>query len=112
MSKNMQLKVLVTSCYENDIENAYPNLARSLRHLDADLVRRNPSLYELAGQADMLLYRHDGTSLRDALLPYKDKLRTTYNAIQKNIADWNLSQADKLLYSLEDLFEEIESILD
>ncbi|MBU2621037.1 MAG: hypothetical protein KKD92_01785 [Proteobacteria bacterium] len=32
--------------------------------------------------------------------------------IQENIADWNLAQADKLLYGIEDTFDEIESELD
>lgn len=32
-------------------------------------------------------------------------------SIEENIADWNLAQADRLLYNLEDLFDEIESEL-
>ncbi len=112
MSKNMQLTVTVRSYYEKDLEGTYPKLARYLRHLDSSLVNRNPSLYELVGQLDQLLYRFDGTPVREVLLRHGDKLRNVYKIIQENIADWNLAQADKLLYSIEDTFDEIESELD
>jgi len=108
---HMQLTVKVNPYYEKSLEGTYSKLGRCLRHIDEDLASRNPSLYELAGQVDLLLYRFDGTQLRDVLLPYKDKLRDIHNAIQENIAVWNLAQADKLLYSLEDIFDAIESNL-
>ncbi|MCP3929800.1 MAG: hypothetical protein GY705_11940 [Bacteroidetes bacterium] len=111
MSKHMQLTVTIKPFYKKSIEGTYSMLGGCLRHLDEDLANQNPSLYELAGQVDKLLYRSDGTKLREVLLPYKDKLKKTYNAIQENIADWNLAQADKHLYSLEDIFDEIESNL-
>ena len=108
----MQLTVIVSPYYEKDLEGTYPKLARYLRHLDSSLASRNPSLYELAGQLDQLLYRFDGTPLREVLFRHGDNLRNLYKNIQENIADWNLAQADKLLYSIEDTFDEIESELD
>jgi hypothetical protein len=112
MSKYMQLTVTVRPYYQKDLEGTYPKLVRHLRHLDSNLANRNPSLYELVGQFDQLLYRFDGTPLREVLLQYREKLQNVYKSIQKNIADWNLAQADKLLYSIEDTFDEIESELD
>ena len=112
MSKHMQLTVIVRPFYERDLEGTYPRLARYLRHLDADLVNQNPSLYELAGQLDQLLYRFDGSPLREVILKHSARLRQAHKHIQENIADWNLSQADKFLFSLEDTFDEIESELD
>lgn len=97
MSKNMQLTINVRPYYKKALEGTYPKLWRYLRHKDSSLANRDPSLYELAGLLDQLLYRFDGTSLREALLQHQDKLRKTYKSIQDNIADWNLSQADKLL---------------
>ena len=35
-------------------------------------------------------------------------IRNLYKNIEKNIADWNLAQADLLLYKLEDIFDKIE----
>ncbi len=108
----MQLRVTVQPDLENGLEKNYPGLARNLRYQDADLVDRNPSPYELAGLIDQLLYRYDGTPLRDVLLRHKDKLKALYKGIQENIADWNLAGADKLLYGIEDIFDEIESELE
>jgi hypothetical protein len=108
----MQLKVTVSPYYEKDFEGTYPNLARHLKVLDAALVKRNPSLYELAGKVDNLLYAFDGTPLREVLLRYKEKLNALHKSIEENIADWHLAQADRLLHSVEDIFSELESALD
>ena len=112
MSKHMQLTVTVRPYYQRDMEGTYPKLARHLGHLAADLVKEDPSLYELVGQLDQLLYRFEGTPLREVLLRHREGLLATYKSIQENIADWNLAQADRLLYGLEDAFDEIESELD
>ncbi len=112
MSKYMQLTVTVRPYYQKDLQGTYPKLARDLGYLDSGLATRNPSLYELVGQLDQLLYRHDGTPLKEVLLRHSEKLRSQYKMIQDNIADWKLAQADKLLYNFEDIFDEIESELE
>ena len=112
MSKHMQLTIDVRPFYKKDMEATYPKLSNNLSRLDASLVDRNPSLYELVGQLDKLLYRFDGTQLREVLLRHKDKLHNAYKSIEENIADWHLDQADKFLYSIEDIFDEIELELD
>ncbi|MEJ2673136.1 MAG: hypothetical protein P8168_13245 [Deltaproteobacteria bacterium] len=111
MSKYMQLTVTVNSYYQQNLEDAYPNLARRLKALDQDLVKRNPSLYALAGQLDKLLYKFDGTPVRDVLLRYKDDLRSLHKTIEAALADWNLTRADQALYQMEDIFDKIESEL-
>lgn len=112
MSKNMQITVTIRPFYEKDFEGTYPKLGRALRYVDPDYINQNPSLYEVIEQIDKLLYRIDGTSIREILIPHKDNLKNIFSTIQKHIANWNLSEADKLLYSIEDIFEEIESELD
>jgi hypothetical protein len=111
MSKYMQLTVTVRPYYPKDLEGTYPKLERHLRRLDAELVKRDPSLYELVGQLDQLLFRSEGTQLREVLLRHREKLRNLHKSIQENTADWKLAQADRLLYSIEDIFDEIESEL-
>ena len=111
MSKYMQLKVTVNPYYQNTLADNYPNLAHRLKALDLDLVERNPSLYELAGQLDKLLYKFDGTPVREVLLRHRENLRGLHKNIEENIADWNLAQADRLLYEMEDIFDKIESEL-
>jgi len=112
MSKYMQLTVTVTPYYQENLEDTYPNLARRLKALDSDLADRNPSLYAIAGQLDKLLYKFDGTPVREVLLRHRENLRTLHKSIEENIADWNLAQADQLLYKMEDLFDKIESELE
>lgn len=112
MSKNMQLTVSVRPYYKKNLESTYPKLGSYLKNHKSWPVNRNPSLYELAGQLDQLLYQFDGTLLREVLLLHQDKLREACKVIQDNIADWNLAQADKLLYRIEDTFDEIEAELD
>jgi hypothetical protein len=112
MSKYMHLTVTVLPYYPRDLEETYPKLARHLKSLASDLVARNPSLYEIAGQLDKLLYTFDGTPLRDVFLRHRENLRTIYKSIEENIADWNLAEADRLLYKIEDAFDQIESELD
>lgn len=109
MSKYMHLTITILPHYQNDLGETYPNLARRLRTLASDLVERNPSLYEIAGQLDKLLYTFDGTPLREVLLRHRDNLQNLHKSIEENIANWNLAQADRLLYKLEDEFDKIES---
>ncbi len=111
MSKYMQLTVSVNSYYQKNLGDTYPNLARRLKALDSGLVEQNPSLYAVAGQIDKLLYKFDGTPVRDVLLRHKENLRNLHKNIEKDIADWNLAQADRLLYEMEDVFDKIESEL-
>lgn len=108
----MQLTVTVNPYYQKNLEDSYPNLARRLKALDQDLAERNPSLYELAGRVDKLLYKFDGTPVREVLLRHRENLKNLHKNIEENIADWNLAQADRLLYQLEDIFDKIESELE
>lgn len=112
MSKYLHLTVTVLPYYQTDLEGTYPNLARRLRTLARDLVERNPSVYEIAGQLDKLLYTFDATPLREVLLRHRENLRNLHKSIEENLADWNLAQADQLLYKIEDIFDQIESELE
>ena len=107
----MQITVTVNPFYEEELEQAYPNLARHLGYLDAPLVKSNPSLYGLVTQLDKLLYAFDGTKLREVLLPHREKLIGLHKSIEEHIGSWNLAQADRLLYDIEDIFDEIEEEL-
>jgi hypothetical protein len=111
MSKHMKISVTVSPYYHQDLGDAFPKLARHLGYLNPELVKGNPSLYELTGKLDKLLYEFDETPLRQALLKHRDKLLQLYKSIEKDIADWNLAPADKLLYQLEDIFDDVEAQL-
>jgi len=111
MSKYMQITVTVRPFYQVELKETFPKLARHLGILDPELVQSNPSLYDLAARLDKLLYAFDGTKLREVLLPHRDKLQSLQKSVAEAMADWNLAQADKLLYQMEDIFEDIEAEL-
>ena len=112
MSKHMQLTVTVRPYYQKDLEGTYPGIERHLRHLDPDLAKRNPSLYDLAGQFDQVLLRFEGTPLSKVFSRHREKLRDLHARIKVHIADWQLAQADRLLYEMEDIFDDMEKELD
>jgi hypothetical protein len=112
MSKHMQLTVSIRPYYQKDLTETYRKLAHHLGYLDADLTSSNPSLYALVGQLDQLLHRFEGTPLRGVLLRHREKLVKLYKDVEDNIANWNLAQADRLLYQMEDIFDQIESELE
>jgi hypothetical protein len=111
MSKHMHITVTVSPYYQQELGDSYPKLAQHLGYLNPELVKRNPSLYELAGLLDKLLYEFDSTPLREVLLQHRDRLLQLHKSIEKDIADWNLAPADTLLYKLEDIFSDIEAQL-
>lgn len=112
MSKHMQLTVTVRAYYQSSLERTYGKLSRHLKYLEPNLVKENPSLYELVGQLDHLLLRFEGAPLREVLLRRRDRLLQIHKSVQEGMANWNLAQVDRLLYEIEDLFDEIESELD
>ena len=111
MSKYMQITVTVRPFYQVELRETFPKLARHLGYLNKELVEKNPSLYELVTQLDKLLYAFDGTELREVLLRHRQELQRLHKSVEEEIANWNLAQADRLLYQIEDIFEEIESEL-
>jgi hypothetical protein len=109
MSKHMQLTVTIRPYYQRDLEGAYPGLDRHLRHLDPVLAKSNPSLFDLVGQLDQVLSRFEGTQFEQVFSRHREKLRDLHKRIKEHIADWKLAQADRLLYEMEDVFDEMET---
>ncbi|MDY6990347.1 MAG: hypothetical protein SWQ30_20085 [Thermodesulfobacteriota bacterium] len=109
MSKHMQLTVRVRPYYKKGFGEVYPLIAKRLSYLDATWVEKDPSLFEIVGRLDKLLYQLEGDPpFRKILLDHRGKLHELYEDIQEQIADWHLAQADKHLYTMEDIFDEVE----
>jgi len=112
MSKYMQLTIHVRGYYPENFAAVYPKLAHHLNRAKA-LGEEEPSLYDLVGRLDKLLYALDGNpACKDVLIKHKDQLKKRHAEIESHMADWNLSEADKALYQIEDIFEQIEWELD
>ncbi len=112
MSKHMQLTVRVRPYYTKGLEKAYPRLAHRLSYLDVAWVEGEPSLFEIVANLDKLLYQLEGDPpVREILLQHRARLHELYEGIEERIADWRLAKADRLLYEMEDIFDEIEAKL-
>ena len=113
MSKHMQLVTRVTPYYKNGLAGVYPRFAYRLGFLDPEWMESGPSLFEIVGRLDPVLYRSEADPpFRAVLRQHKEKLHALYERIEEQIADWHLSEADKLLYEMEDVFDEIERELE
>ena len=109
MSKHMQLLVKVRPYYKKGFGEVYPAIAKRLSYLDTPWVEQDPSLFDIVGRLDKLLYQLEGDPpFRKILLDHRAKLHALYEDIQEQIADWHLAKADKHLYTIEDIFDEIE----
>ena len=109
MSKYMQLTVRVRSYHKQGLEADYPKIAKALGFLDEKWIGKDLSLFDIAGSVDRLLYDAEGNpDFREILLKHKDNFRKLYKTAESHIADWNLAEADKVLYQIEDVFDQIE----
>lgn len=113
MSKHMQLNVSIRPYYKAGLKEAYPLFAQNLNYIKKPLFAENPSLFDIIKKYDQLLYASEGNApFREILLKFKDKFGQLHEEVEKHIANWNLAQADQLLYKIEDIFEDIEWELD
>jgi hypothetical protein len=109
MSKTMQLTVRVRPCYNKDMKSDYPKISRDLSYVHETWVEGWPSLFDIVGRLDKLLYELEGNPpFRKILLKHKDGLRKLHKEVEEHIADWDLAKADKALYQMEDIFDQIE----
>ena len=105
----MQLTVHVRSYHKKGLGEDYPKFAKALRFLNEKWTGQDLSLFDIAGRVDRLLYDLEGNPpVREILLKHKDNLRKLHKGAEAHIADWNLAEADKTLYQIEDIFDQIE----
>jgi hypothetical protein len=78
MSKTMQLTVRIRPCYKKDMKSDYPKISQGLGYVDEAWVDEGPSFFDIVGRLDKLLY------------------------------EWDLAKANKTLYQIEDVFDQIE----
>jgi hypothetical protein len=103
------MKVSILPFYKKGFKGVYPRIARGLEYIDENWAEKDLSLFEITGQLDKILYQLEADPpVREVVLKYKSKLHGLYESIQEQIGDWHLAEADKLLYQMEDIFDEIE----
>ncbi|MBW2603713.1 MAG: hypothetical protein JRE28_05280 [Deltaproteobacteria bacterium] len=109
MSKHMQLTVQVRPYYKKSLKADYTKIAQGLSYIHEAWAEEGPSLFDIVGKLDKLLYELEGNPpFRKILLEHKDELRKLHKEVEEHIADWDLAKADKMLYQIEDIFDQIE----
>jgi hypothetical protein len=109
MSKTMQLTVRVRPYYKKDMKSDYPKISKGLGYVDEVWIEEGPSFFDIVGRLDKLLYELErNPPFRKILLKHKDELRRLRKEVEEHIADWDLAKADKALYQMEDVFDQIE----
>ena len=109
MSKYMQLTVQVRPYYKKEMKADYPNIAQGLNYIHETWIEEGPSFFDIIGKLDKLLYELEGNPpFRKILLKHKDNLYKLHKEVEEHIADWDLAKADKALYQIEDIFDQIE----
>ena len=105
----MQLTVRVRPYYKKSLKAEFPAIGMNLGYLNQAWIDEGPSLFDIVGKLDKLLYDLEGNHrFRKILLKHQDQLRKLYNEVEENIADWKLAKADQALYQIEDVFDQIE----
>jgi len=109
MSKHMQITVKVRPYFKKGLKEAYPKIAQGLSYIHETWMDEGSSLFEMTGKLDKLLYELEGNPpFRKILLKHKDNLRKLHKKAEEHIANWDLAEADKTLYQMEDIFDQIE----
>jgi len=102
----MQLTVRVRPYYKKSLKADFPAIGGNLSYFHEAWIEEGPSLFDIVGKLDKLLYDLEGNPpFREILLKHQDKLRKLHNEVEENIADWNLAKADQALYQIEDVFQ-------
>ena len=112
MSKWMQIRVRVEAVYKKGLAKQFPQLYKVVTGLDNSLIDQNPPLYDLVPYIVRLSQEKDlEPGLSSAIEHYGPKMVELHRQVSEAIGGWKLSDAEKMLYELEDNFVEFEKEL-
>ncbi|MCB2227511.1 MAG: hypothetical protein KQH53_12610 [Desulfarculaceae bacterium] len=112
MSRWMQIRVHVDPVYKKSFAKEFPKLYRVVTGLDNSLMDTNPTFMDLVPLVVRLSHEHElEPGLSRAIEHYGPKIVELHQKITEAIGGWKLSEAETLLYELEDLFVAFEKEL-
>jgi hypothetical protein len=113
MSQYMQIDIRLLPFYEKGFKAHFPRLAAALeREKYLSPGEKEPSLYALVD----LLHRMDvdpavTSPVKEAVSPFLERLTTLREKARETLLARRLNDLDRLLYQLEDEFENLEASL-
>ena len=113
MSQFMQIDIRVIPFFEVPFEKRFPHLAElfgQLRH--GEVLKKEPSFYELIDTIETIS-EHPNTpkDVREQVGPYVRKMAQLKEKAREDLLGRRLDDLDRLLYQIEDQFEDLEGVL-
>ncbi len=112
MSVYQQIRVRVEPVYKKGLAKAFPRLHRVLSGVDNRLLEDSPPLYDLVETlVDLSHASEPDPQVARAVAEHGPAIVSLRRRIEEAIGGWRLSQAEKLLYELEEAFAALEKDL-
>ena len=113
MSKYMQIDIRILPIYEKRFVKLFPNISNLLMQLGYhEVVENEISLYHLVDHL-VTIGRSPNTPshLKETLSPHTSTLLKIKQAAREHLLARRLNELDRVLYELEDAFDELEGEL-
>ncbi len=113
MSQFMQIDIRVIPFFEVPFEKRFPHLVGLLRRLSyGEALKKEPSFYELIDTMATISQHPDTPSeLKELISPYAAELEKLKEDAREHLLARRLDELDKILYRIEDQFEDLEGAL-
>ena len=113
MSKFMQIDIRILPFFEKTFEKNFPNIADLLQRLSyGEMVKKNPSFYDLV-DAMVTILEHPDTpkEVKETIAPAVRKMNGLKETARDYLLSRKLNDLDRVLYQIEDQFEDLERSL-
>ena len=109
----MQIDIRIIPFYEKRFEKRFPNIAEMLRQVSYKEVAENEiSFYEMADSLENIADSPETPSgIREEIGPYAEKIMGLKETARELLLARRLNELDKVLYQMEDMFEDLEQAL-
>ncbi len=110
MSKYMQIDIRIVPFYEGSFSRCFPKLFEFLREIGyASYVEEDKSLYQMVDILESIVKNESvSEDYRERVEPFFRKAKEIKKEAREMLLSRKLDDLDKLLYQLEDLFEDLD----
>ena len=113
MSQYMQIEIRVVPFYEKPFVERFPNLSELLKRMSTmDPQTKEISFYALVDHMVSMSRDSDVPSdVKESIGPFVQEMLSVKKLARESLLARDLNELDKLLYKIEDVFEELEGRL-
>ena len=113
MSQFMQIDIRVIPFFEVPFEKRFPHLVELLRRLSyGEVLKKEPSFYSLIDTMATIVEHPDTPlELKELISPYVAELKNLKEQAREHLLARRLDELDKILYRIEDQFEDLEGAI-